>query len=303
MKSASASYFVLQVHQLPASSEDLLTYLCFEWGAEGISEVLEFSQAGKDYEPVTIEKPTKSIEVFFAKAPSPLIVETLLSAVPSLEIELKECPELDWLEEWKKGFEPFPLVENIWVVPSWLKAPAQAGRSIQIDPGMAFGTGTHETTQLAAKLMSEAFLDLTSPRVLDVGTGTGILALLAELLGADEVVATEIDPEARWVARENLVINSSFKTQVVDIQIDQVDSPSSGPLQPGSFDLVVANIIDGVLLDLEPYLWRLLRPSGQLILTGILAERERGFCSSFCLPQGRHWKGREQKGEWVGFRI
>ena len=294
---SSSSYIVLQVHQLPADREELFVHHCFELGAQGVSEALEFQQNSADFEPVTMEKEFKELEVYFATSgQTTTLLEKLKSLFPELAMELREEKNRDWLEEWKKGFVPFPLVKDIWLVPSWCSVPEAAHHQIRIDPGMAFGTGTHETTQLAAGAIEALFHRSPKPqRVLDVGTGTGILALLAELLGAEAVVATEIDPEARRVARENCQINSSQQVQVVDEQIEGLPSLS--------FDLVVANIIDGVLLRLQKDLWRVLQPKGHLLITGILLEREKEFCHNFGLPEGRSWQGRLQKGEWVGYLL
>src|SRR5690606_7022875 len=137
------------------------------------------------------------------------------------------------------------------------KAPSEAKRVLRIDPGMAFGTGTHETTQLAAQILSDLAAKQPLVSVLDVGTGTGILALLAELLGAEVVQATEIDSEARRVARENLVRNASRSVVVLE---DQLESLSN------TFQVVMANIIDGVLLELGADLCRRVKPGGHLIL-------------------------------------
>ncbi len=149
---------------------------------------------------------------------------------------------------------------------------------------MAFGTGTHETTQLVAEFLYEI-----SPfdSVLDVGTGTGILAVLARQLGATQVSATEIEADSRRVAHENFSLNS------VDVQMDerQVEDLTE------KYDVVVANIIDGVLVRIQDALKARVKPGGWLVLSGIITEREPEFLTGF----KAHWTARKQKGDWLLF--
>jgi ribosomal protein L11 methyltransferase len=261
---------------------DDVAYALFEMGASGVEENLPFKQEGSHYEPEILIPQNTSLRAYFTAKPDMLIFK---SEFPNLNYELSEEQNKDWLSEWKKGFNAFELAANIWIVPSWLTPPKEAQRVIRIDPGMAFGTGTHETTKLMAQLITqyskgEAFLD--------VGTGTGVLAILAEILGFKNVQATEIDPEARRTARENVAIN---KSQVVILD-EQIESISS------QFDIVAANIIDGVLVELAGDLKRVLKDGGYLIVSGILTEREDNFLKQFD-QAGLKFLKREELGEWV----
>jgi ribosomal protein L11 methyltransferase len=198
----------------------------------------------------------------------------------------------DWLAEWKKGFKPFELAGGHWVVPSWCETPSEAKHAIRIDPGMAFGTGTHETTQLVA----EALLDLkvAGGSVLDVGTGTGILAILAQQLGAKRVWATEIEADSRRVARENFNLNNCGDIIMNDRQVEDLNE---------KFTIVVANIIDGVLVRIQDALKARVKPGGWLVVSGIIGEREKDFVEGFQLPAGKQWAARKQKGDWILYAV
>lgn len=174
-----------------------------------------------------------------------------------------------------------------------------------MEPGMAFGTGTHETTRLAATLLVDALREraekadsrsgVRAPSVLDVGTGTGVLAIVARRLGARRTVAIDNDLEARRVARENLEANSlAAEIEVPDQNLEDVE---------GAFDLVVANIIDGALVHIQPGLSRVLAPGGAMILSGILLEREKAFLERFLPPARLRISRRLEMGEWAAFEL
>lgn len=292
---ANQEFYILTVDGLGAEDAELFSAFAFDAGACGISEDLPFTQSGEKYEPVTLESGTESLKVYFEDAPPAAWVEEMKSKFSEARFAVHSEANRDWLAEWKKGFTSFPLDDekNIWIVPSWLNAPTEAKKIIRIDPGMAFGTGTHETTRVAANLIIQAVSSAKRERALDVGTGTGILAMLLAHLGYRAVVANDVDPEARRVARENLEANQLTEVQVVDESLDQID---------GCFDLVVANIIDGVLVQIQRELKSRVAPRGQLILTGILQEREAQFLKNFEHDDFEIIE-RRQLGEWVGFHM
>ena len=278
---------------VPSREEEILTEMCFSAGAQGLSEALEFRQDSQKYEPETVKSSVHNLEAFFEDSPSEDFLDRLRQSFPEIEFEVREEQAKDWLEEWKKGFEPFCLAGELWVVPTWRQPPEEAKSILWIDPGMAFGTGTHATTRMAAGLLAE--LDLNNCRVLDVGTGTAILAMAARQWGATELVATEIDPQARIVARENIERNKLDGIQVPDFQVEKV---------AGEFDLVIANIIDGVLVEIKDQLMSHVLPGGQLLLTGILQERESGFVSEFAWQdQGFQLLQRKTDEEWLGLLL
>ncbi|MGE0631293.1 MAG: 50S ribosomal protein L11 methyltransferase [Pseudobdellovibrionaceae bacterium] len=289
-----STYFRIRLLQIPDFLEDVITQVCFDFGATGLSEALAFTQQDITYDPDVVPVKAHDLDVFFTERPKPELLDRLRELVPSLRFQILEEEHKDWLEEWKKGFEPFKLVADYWVVPSWREAPPEAKKPLRIDPGMAFGTGTHATTQIAASLLHRAIQadsERASHTVLDVGTGTAILALLADKENMAKVVGLDIDPEARRVARENILRNES-RVEIKDQTVEEIK---------GEYDYVVANIIDGVLLQLRPALIGRTRKGGQLFLTGILSEREDDFFNEFMENTPLKVVRRVEKEEWVGY--
>jgi ribosomal protein L11 methyltransferase len=208
--------------------------------------------------------------------------------------ELSSVSTEDWSTSWKINFKPLRVGRRLLIVPSWEKPqPQENDIVLHLDPGMAFGTGGHETTRLCLELL-EQIMDnmptLLSPSVLDLGTGSGILAMAAVQLGAGRVCAVDIDPLAIEVARENLAINGL---------LDQVEC-STTPLESldGCFDVILANILAEELVRLAPCLNERLAPGGSLVLSGILAEKEGLVRSGFSL-QPLEYLDTRREGEWV----
>lgn len=200
----------------------------------------------------------------------------------------------DWSSSWKVHFKPLRVGKHLLIVPTWEEAAQLPGDLVlHIDPGMAFGTGGHETTRLCLELLEHTMerSDLTvAPSLLDLGTGSGILAMAASLLGAGRILALDIDPDAVVVARENLALNELS---------DRVEC-GTAPLESLTerFDIILANILAEELVRLAPYLTDRLQPGGALILSGILAEKEllvrQGFDS-----QPLKYSQTVCAGEWV----
>jgi ribosomal protein L11 methyltransferase len=199
------SYVKIKLIAIPSELEEDITDHCFSSGSLGVSESLTFSQPDLTYEPDIVHTKKVDLDVFFNEMPAQTFFDGLLEIYPSLKWQSDVEATKDWLEEWKKGFVAFKLVGSYWIVPSWLEAPPEAEKTLQIDPGMAFGTGTHATTQMAAyfvsKICSQYKKDLSSLSLIDVGTGTAVLAHLAKMEGTGRVLGIEIDPEARRVAK------------------------------------------------------------------------------------------------------
>lgn len=289
------SYIKVRLFSVPASLEEDVTDHCFESGATGVTEVLAFSQPDLTYDPSILPVKTHDLDVYFTETPKDSFFDGLKTLAPSMKWQTIEEQDKDWLEEWKKGFVPFKLIGNYWVVPSWHEKPAEADVGILIDPGMAFGTGTHATTKMAAyfvQKLSSQFKDLTDKSLLDVGTGTAILAMLASHEGVKRILGLEIDPEARRVARENIVLNKLNNIEISDKPLEETGE---------KFDFVVANIIDGVLIQLKDALLRTLKPGGHIFLTGILTERDNHFFTHFIEKSNLKVVRRIEKDEWVGY--
>lgn len=290
-------YFRLKANSLARENEDLFTELCFEQGASGVAEDLAFVQRDLRYDPDVLETPTLDVNVYFESTPSESVLISIQARFPEVRLELFNEENKDWLAEWKKGFKPFPFPSPksgpFWVIPSWLTPPPEAPKDskylIYVEPGMAFGTGTHETTRLASQLIIEELGRAPAHSLIDVGTGTGILALVAHRLGVEHLIGIDNDPEARRTARENLERNHDFDIQIPECNIEDVHE---------SFDVVVANIIDGVLLLLKDELVRVLRPGGRMILSGILMDRETEFYDTFTRETGLELVKKISEGEW-----
>ncbi len=294
----SETYFRIRLSQVQRAHEPDITSYCFAHGALGLSEVLSFTQPDLTYDPSLIPRRLLELDVFFDKKPEDLFFSKLRQSFPDIHQATSEEESKDWLSEWKKGFVPFKLVGTTWVVPSWLEKPPEAVHEVKIDPGMAFGTGTHATTKMASyfihKLGLEHAAEVGQWTVLDVGTGTAILAVLAERLGYGLITGVEIDEQARRKARENCELNETKNIEITELQLDEIR---------GSYDVVVANIIDGVLIRLQKDLLRVLKPDGHLFLTGILQERDNLFFEKFIEKNPLKVIKRIQKDEWVGYWV
>jgi ribosomal protein L11 methyltransferase len=286
------NYYCLTLVGCKRKDEEEITDFCFSKGAAGVSEALDFQQDPLiDYNPITIEKDPFVLQAYFIAKPENIDCDEIKKHFGLESAELLSQVNKDWLEEWKKGYEPFILCKNIWVVPRWKTAPETAYKVIWIEPGMAFGTGTHETTQMVSELLSNLKIDENS-NLLDVGTGSGILAILASHLGCKYNLGIDNDPEALRVARENIELNSvESSVKIVDNDLHSIHEP---------FEIVLANIIDGVLTSLKSELCNKIKPGGRIIISGVLKDRWPIFKEEFM--KGTHLKLEEHlfKGEWVG---
>lgn len=176
--------------------------------------------------------------------------------------------EDDWANAWKQYYHPVKTGERLVIVPAWEEyTPAENEVIVKMDPGMAFGTGTHETTRLCAKL-----LELHMPvggRVLDIGTGSGILAIAAKKLGAGEVYACDIDPTAVRVARENAELNG-----VTDgLTFETADLLAGERVGEGLYDFATANIVADIIVRLAESVGRYLKYGATLAVSGIIDEQ------------------------------
>ncbi|HJQ25110.1 MAG TPA: 50S ribosomal protein L11 methyltransferase [Blastocatellia bacterium] len=265
-------------------TEETASALLFDAGTTGIITLEEsedtvklgaYFDAAADAEQIA-----RDIEAAFARA-------GIRSALAG--ISLTTVADQDWMQKWKEGFAPLAIGERLMIAPSWKLPDATARIVIEIDPGMAFGTGTHETTRMCLELLEAHW---RGGRLLDVGTGTGILAIAASKLAPGSVVvAIDIDPLAVEVARENIEIN-----QAADAITIREGQPAS--YTGGAFDVVVANLTAEVNIALMSDLVGCLATPGTMILSGILttlaADVERALEEAGLRPVERR-----AAGEWT----
>jgi len=201
-----------------------------------------------------------------------------------------EVNDEDWSNAWRKYYKPFRLSERIMVKPSWEEFEAGAEDIvIELDPGMAFGTGTHETTKMCAVLVDK-YINKDDV-VMDIGCGTGILSIVAAKLGASEVVAVDVDEVAVKVTKENCRVNGTdgvvdaFKGTILDIKDIKAD-------------LIVANIIADVIIDMAKDLSKYLKADGIFITSGIIKERKQQIIEEY-QKYGFYLVESMENGEWV----
>ncbi|HET9594931.1 MAG TPA: 50S ribosomal protein L11 methyltransferase [Anaeromyxobacteraceae bacterium] len=247
----------LTVEVAEGEADDIAGLLLSE-GAEG-AEVREASVAPMPGAPRP--PPGRAhVVAFFASRPA---AEDAAAAL-GLAGAVAEVPEEDWSEGWKRDLAPF-TVGRIFIRPSWVAAGAPPGAvEVVLDPGMAFGTGTHPTTALCLAALDALLAARPQAAVLDVGTGSGLLAIAAAKLGARRAAGTENDAVALRVAGENAARNGA----ALELHLAAPDEV------PGRFEVVVANILANTLVELAPALARKVAPGGVLLLSGILAGQE-----------------------------
>ncbi len=180
---------------------------------------------------------------------------------PPYDVEL--VPDQDWERVWMDRFKPLRFGQRLWVCPSWLTPPDPGAVTIILDPGLAFGTGTHATTALCLEWLARQ--SLAGQTLADYGCGSGILAIAALKLGARRAYGVDCDPQALAVSRENAARNAVA---------ERLELLTPETLAPGlCVDVVQANILAGPLMALAGVLTRLVRPGGRLVLSGLLAEQ------------------------------
>jgi ribosomal protein L11 methyltransferase len=183
---------------------------------------------------------------------------------------MRRIDDQDWVRLTQSQFDPIQVSGRLWIVPSWHRAPDPAAITITLDPGLAFGTGSHPTTHLCLQWLDQQIKRENAPSVLDYGCGSGILAIAAAKLGARAVEATDIDPQAVIASRDNAAAN--------DVSIAVFDAQTR---QPQAADIVVANILTNPLKVLAPALAALVKPGGALTLSGILEEQETDIIETY----------------------
>ena len=185
--------------------------------------------------------------------------------------KIEQLEDKDWEREWMDNFHPMQFGKRLWICPSWRDIPDPNAVNVMLDPGLAFGTGTHPTTALCLTWLDS--LDLNNKIVIDYGCGSGILAIAALKLGAERVIGIDIDPQAIQASRDNAERNNV--SQKIELYLAQ-DLPDN--LQA---DVVIANILAGPLKELAPQISKLVKTDGKLGLSGILANQSQSVCEAY----------------------
>jgi ribosomal protein L11 methyltransferase len=260
----------------PAEMIDALTNFLTEVGAQGAYQESLAPQSSNGFPEPSAQETLKAFLPFDVRLEQRLAaLNTYLESVaeifpelekPSFKTEVIRDP--DWGEAWKKYFKPLRVSRNLVIKPTWERfAPNGRDIVIEIDPGMAFGTGQHASTRMCLEAIEEILLkDRTFEnwRVLDVGTGTGILGIACAKLDAERVLCVDIDQKATEIARENVLINQvEDRTEIANRDVATLTDP---------FHMIVANLTAKILIKLRPHLLRLILPGGYLVISGIIEQ-------------------------------
>ena len=207
----------------------------------------------------------------------------------------------DWSEAWKQHYRPVAIGERLLIVPAWLESPDPSRVAVRIDPGMAFGTGTHPTTQLCLQLLDELVDPAGTSQLIDLGCGSGILSIAALQLGAAHALAVDIDQQAIEAARQNAAANGVGDR--LETGLGSVAEIRAGEFSIRQAPLVVANILAPVIIRLlGEGLGELVPPGGVLILSGILEEQAAGVLEA-ARAAGFENQRRLQEGDWVALAL
>jgi len=207
---------------------------------------------------------TQCIGLFDAEVdPAPIIAFFKRHLGENMGYRVEQLEDKDWVREWMEHFHPMQFGERLWICPSWREVPDPDAVNVLLDPGLAFGTGTHPTTALCLQWLDAC--DLQGKTLVDFGCGSGILAIAALKLGAARVIGIDIDPQAIQASRDNAERNG-----VADRLELYLPEEQPAGLQA---DILVANILAGPLRELAPLMNALVRPGGLLALSGVLESQ------------------------------
>ena len=283
--------------QIPADPDtaDQLEDLLMEMGSDAVS--MEDAADQPLYEPDPGTTPLWSQTTVTGLFQSDRDIEQLCSDIRDAwhqqtqqtlaEIDVTLVEDKDWERAWMDDFHPLRFGERLWIVPSWHEAPDPDAANLLLDPGLAFGTGTHPTTALCLQWLDGQ--DVDGKQVIDYGCGSGILGLAALLLGAKHVIGVDTDPQALEASRENARRN--------EVEDDRLDLYLPGSDPDTQADVMLANILAQPLIGLAPRLAALTRTGGSLVLSGILSNQAREVMEAY-----EPWfimDEPEQKEEWV----
>jgi ribosomal protein L11 methyltransferase len=270
----------------PSELDEALSNYLTEMGAQGVFE--EYLEPGVSDLPEPDTQDERVLNAYFPSDADDAKRAATLQAYIDCLAELfpdKEKPTFNtevivdpqWGEVWKRYFKPLRISKNIIVKPSWERYSATGRETVvEIDPGMAFGTGQHPSTSMCLEAMEEILLkDRSFPkwRVLDVGTGTGILGISAAKLGASTVLCVDIDPQAVEIAHKNVAVNHvGDRVVIVSSDVARIK---------GSFELIVANLTAETLIKIKSHLVKMMEKGGYLVISGIIEKNRQDVEKAF----------------------
>jgi ribosomal protein L11 methyltransferase len=206
---------------------------------------------------------TDILALYDAEADTNFIIDQIKASnmlAEDFAYKVEQLEDKDWEREWMENFHPMKFGERLWICPSWRDVPEPDAVNVMLDPGLAFGTGTHPTTALCLEWLES--MDLAGKTVIDFGCGSGILAIAAIKLGAEKVIGIDIDPQALQASRDNAERNGVADQLEVYLPQNQPEGLIA--------DVVVANILAGPLRELAPIIKGLVKPHGDLAMSGVL---------------------------------
>ncbi|WP_373820320.1 50S ribosomal protein L11 methyltransferase [Glaesserella sp.] len=217
---------------------------------------------------------TDVVALFDAETDMKIIVEALVTSklvAEDFAHKIEQIEDKDWEREWMDNFHPMRFGKRLWICPSWREVPDPNAVNVMLDPGLAFGTGTHPTTALCLEWLDG--LNLEGKTVIDFGCGSGILAIAALKLGAKQAIGIDIDPQAILASKNNAEANGVSDRLQLFLAKDQPKDLTA--------DIVVANILAGPLKELASQIITLVKPQGDLGLSGILATQAASVCGAY----------------------
>ena len=299
-------------------AEDIIISELYDLGLEGAQIEDKIPLSAWEKEQMFVDIPPQAEEddgiaylSFFVEEDSDIDIDDMLEQVKAAledmrnwcdigegSITVDETEDLDWINNWKKYFHQF-YINDLLVIPSWeeVKEEDKGKMILHIDPGTAFGTGMHETTQLCIRQLKKHITPTT--KLLDVGTGSGILAILSLMFGADSAVGTDLDPCAVEAVKENMESNNipqdKFSMMIGNIITEKEVQDKVGY---ECYDIVVANILADVLVPLTPVIVNQMKKGGIYITSGIIDDKEE-VVKEAVLAAGLEVLEVTYQGEWV----
>lgn len=293
-----------QIHlQLTKDQVELAEALFYE--AEAVSILLEDAGDEPLFEPMPNEEPLwcdviltaifdTNTDDRFAQMDFESLAQDISAEVGASRVWLTMLDDKDWTSEWMTHYKPVPCANNLWIVPQWLEAPDPNAKNLILDPGLAFGTGYHATTRLCLDWLTEQ--DLTDKVVIDYGCGSGVLGVGALLLGAKQVLAVDIDPQAILATRQNAKLNGVEDKLLVFLPEEfQNYQTTHGVLA----DTITANILAKPLIAFAPYFATLLKEKGTIVLAGLIENQVNdvinAYTKSFDMDMPYHYDNADDR--------